>query len=247
MKAFAITDIGRIRQMNQDSVFASAEPVGKLPNLFIVADGMGGHNAGDFASRYTVETIVRSVAESEERNPIRLIRAAIEEANAGVRREAEEHRALAGMGTTVVVTTVVGNFAYTANVGDSRMYLYDGRFRQVTHDHSLVEEMVRLREITREEARYHPDRNIITRAIGMGEKVNMDFFDYKVTPGSTILMCTDGLHGMVEDAEMEAIVERPFSAEEKARRLVEMANAHGGMDNIGVVIVEPDADEEVEC
>ena len=247
MKAYAITDVGRKRNMNQDSVFASAEPVGNLPNLFIVADGMGGHNAGDFASRYTVETIVRSISESGEKNPIRLIRKAIEEANEGVRREAAEHPEMAGMGTTAVVTTVVGNFAYTANVGDSRMYLYDGTLRQVTRDHSLVEEMVRLREITREEARFHPDKNIITRAVGAAEKVNMDFFDYKVTPGSTILMCTDGLTNMVADGEIEGIVEGQLSAEEKARRLVDAANAHGGADNIGVVIVEPDADEEEEC
>ena len=127
------------------------------------------------------------------------------------------------------------------------MYLYNGTLRQVTRDHSLVEEMVRLREITREEARFHPDKNIITRAVGAAEKVNMDFFDYKVTPGSTILMCTDGLTNMVADGEIEGIVEGQLSAEEKARRLVDAANAHGGADNIGVVIVEPDADEEEEC
>ena len=208
MKAYAITDVGRKRNMNQDSVFASAEPVGNLPNLFIVADGMGGHNAGDFASRYTVETIVRSISESGEKNPIRLIRKAIEEANEGVRREAAEHPEMAGMGTTAVVTTVVGNFAYTANVGDSRLYLINDDIVQITRDHS---------------------------------------FDYKVTPGSTILMCTDGLTNMVADGEIEGIVEGQLSAEEKARRLVDAANAHGGADNIGVVIVEPDADEEEEC
>lgn len=233
--------------MNQDSVFASVEPVGNLPNLFIVADGMGGHNAGDFASRYAVETIVRSISESAERNPIRLIRQGIEEANAGILREAGEHAEMAGMGTTVVVTTVIGNFAYTANVGDSRMYLHDDVLRQVTKDHSLVEEMVRLGEITREEARTHRDKNIITRAVGVAEKVSMDFFDYKVTPGSTILMCTDGLTNMVEDAEIEGIVDRPLSVGEKAKILVDAANAHGGLDNIGVVVVEPDADEEEEC
>ena len=143
MKAFALTDVGQKRKINQDSVFASAGPVGNLPNLFIVADGMGGHNAGDFASRYAVNTVREAIAASREQNPVKLIREAIELANQGILDEAARHEEMRGMGTTIVVTTVIGNFAYTANVGDSRLYLYDGELRQITKDHSLVEEMVR--------------------------------------------------------------------------------------------------------
>jgi len=230
--------------MNQDCVFASAEPVGNLPNLFIVADGMGGHNAGDFASRYTVDTIREYIEKSEDHNPVRLIRKAVEAANAGVRKEARENVQMAGMGTTVVVTTVIGNFAYTANVGDSRLYLYDGALQQVTTDHSLVEEMVRMGEITREQARMHPDKNIITRAIGAADTVDIDFFDYKTAPGSTLLMCSDGLFNMVSEGQIAGLIEKPYTCEELARHLIFAANDNGGKDNIAVIVIRPYADEE---
>ncbi|HAE44527.1 MAG TPA: serine/threonine-protein phosphatase, partial [Lachnospiraceae bacterium] len=117
MKTAALTDVGQKRKINQDSVFASAEPVGNLPNLFIVADGMGGHNAGDFASRYAVNTVREAIATSSEQNPVKLIREAIDLANQGILEEASMHEEMRGMGTTIVVTTVVGAYAYTANVG----------------------------------------------------------------------------------------------------------------------------------
>lgn len=158
MIAYALTDVGQKRKINQDSVFASPTPVGNLPNLFIVADGMGGHNAGDFASKYAVNTVREYIAASAEQNPIKLITEAIALANRGILEKAAEHEEMRGMGTTIVVTTVIGHFAYTANVGDSRLYLYDGELVQITKDHSLVEEMVRLGELSEEDARNHPDK-----------------------------------------------------------------------------------------
>ena len=244
MKAFALTDVGQRRKINQDCVYASVEPVGNLPNLFIVADGMGGHKAGDFASRFAVNAVRESIGASQETNPIKLIRDAIELANRGILQESSEHEEMRGMGTTIVVTTIVDRYAYTANVGDSRLYLLGDTLNQITKDHSLVEEMVRLGEITEAEARNHPDKNIITRAVGATPNVDIDFFDYKVEPGGMILMCSDGLSNMVEDEEIRRILRRTISIEEKARVLVETANENGGKDNIAVILVQPDSDEE---
>ena len=244
MKAFALTDVGQRRKINQDCVYASVSPVGNLPNLFIVADGMGGHKAGDFASRFAVNAVRESIGASQETNPIKLIRDAIELANRGILRESDEHEEMRGMGTTIVVTTIIDRYAYTANVGDSRLYLLGDTLKQITKDHSLVEEMVRLGEITEAEARNHPDKNIITRAVGATPNVDIDFFDYKVEPGGMILMCSDGLSNMVEDEDIRRILRRTISIEDKARVLVETANENGGKDNIAVILVEPDSDEE---
>ena len=131
---------------------------------------MGGHNAGDFASRYAINAVREAIEVSPEANPVKLISEAIRLANEGILREAEAHEGMQGMSTTIVVTTILGNYVYTANVGDSRLYLYDGELRQVTRDHSLVEEMVRLGELSEEQAKNHPDRHIITRALGRSHK-----------------------------------------------------------------------------
>jgi protein phosphatase len=243
MKSYSATDVGRKRKINQDSIFASDVPVGNLPNLYIVADGMGGHNAGDFASRFAVNIVREYIAGSREKNPIKLINEAIRLANRGIIRESSEHDELFGMGTTIVVTTVIGDYAYTANVGDSRLYLYDGGLRQITRDHSLVEEMVRLGEISEEDARLHPDRHIITRAVGAAEDVNVDFFDYQLPPDSMILMCSDGLTNMVDDTAIERILGGQSALGEKPDELIDEANRNGGKDNIAVVIIKPDADE----
>jgi len=234
--------------MNQDFVYASEEPVGNLPNLFVVADGMGGHKAGDFASRYTVEVILKSVRMKKEKNPIKIIQTAVETANEKVLAKANSDENLAGMGTTVVVATVINHYIYVANVGDSRLYLIRDKIQQITKDHSLVEEMVRIGEINREQARNHPDKNIITRAVGVRSRVSIDFFDMKLEKEDIILMCSDGLSNMIEDEEIEKIIkdgrgDLPGTALE----LVERANRNGGKDNIAVVLIEPLACEVEEC
>ena len=240
MKSYSATHVGRKRNINQDSIFASDKPVGNLPNLYIVADGMGGHNAGDFASRYAVNTVREFIAGSRERNPIKLINEAIQLANKGIIREASEHREMFGMGTTIVVTTIIEQYAYTANVGDSRLYLLDDKLCQITKDHSLVEEMVRMGEITEEEAKVHPDRHIITRAVGAADEVAVDFFDYQVPPDATILMCSDGLSNMVPDEEIQRILAMPSDLSTKTSDLIDEANENGGKDNIAVILVKPD-------
>lgn len=238
MKTYSITDIGKRRSSNQDFVYASGQPVGNLPNLLIVADGMGGHNAGDLASRYTVESMVDYIEKAEEKRPIPLLSMAIHHANDLVAEKARSDKSLEGMGTTVVAATVQDDCLYVANVGDSRLYLIDQEIEQITRDHSLVEEMIRLGELQRKDARSHPDRNVITRAVGVNSLVKIDFFDMKMESGDRLLLCSDGLTNMVEDQEILYIVKRAASLEEAAQRLVNEANKNGGKDNISVVIAE---------
>ncbi len=242
LKTFSITDIGKRRKLNQDYVYTSERPVGNLPNVFIVADGMGGHNAGDYASKYTVETIVKEIAASFEVNPEKILAHAIEVANEGVIKLASENADMEGMGTTVVVATCMGKYLRVANVGDSRLYVVGEKITQITRDHSLVEEMVRMGGIDRATARNHPDKNIITRAIGASEKVEIDFFDVELKPGDIVLMCSDGLTNMLEDEEIRMILNGQRDIVEKAEELVKAANNNGGKDNIAVVLIEPFAE-----
>lgn len=248
MKTFSVTDVGQRRKMNQDYVFASEQPVGALPNLFIVADGMGGHNAGDYASRFVTNTVKELIENSNETDAVRLIESAVQKSNVLLREEAVKKEELWGMGTTIVVTTIIDGTALTANVGDSRLYLIGAAgMEQITQDHSLVEEMVRLGQLTKEEARMHPDKNIITRAIGASKTVQVDFFEYDLKQGDKVLMCSDGLTNMVEDSDIETIVKKEVSIEERATELIKAANDHGGKDNIAVILVEPDTNEVKEC
>ena len=248
MRVYSATDVGQKRKMNQDYVFVSKDPVGNLPNLFVVADGMGGHNAGDFASSHAVQILVDEIRKDADFNPIKVLRHAIETANMEILERAQQDEALKGMGTTMVVATIVGHYAYVANVGDSRLYLIQGQIRQVTRDHSLVQEMVRMGELKPEEARSHPDKNIITRALGAERTVDIDFFDLKMEPDSTILMCSDGLSNMVEDSKIEEIIlDKTEELPRKGEELLEEANRNGGKDNIAVILVEPFTNEVDKC
>ena len=243
MRIYSATDVGQKRKMNQDYVFASEGPVGNLPNLFTVADGMGGHNAGDYASSHAVRILVDEIREDADYNPVKVIRHAIETANTEIRNRAQEDENLRGMGTTMVVATIVDQYAYVANVGDSRLYVIQDGIHQITRDHSLVQEMVKMGEISEEEARNHPDKNIITRAIGVKENVEPDIYEYRLKKGDIILMCTDGLSNMVEDEDMFNIVKGSRDVVEAVQMLIEKANSNGGRDNIGVIVAEPLADE----
>lgn len=243
MKTFSKTDIGMVREVNQDYVFVSDLPVGKLPNLFIVADGMGGHKAGEFASRFTVEVVKDELAKSTEEGPEAMIRQAITSANQRLLETAKQDSKLEGMGTTLVVATVIERTLYFANVGDSRLYLLNNDIKQVSKDHSLVQEMVRLGGIKQEDAKNHPDKNIITRAIGAKEQVEVDFYEYRLKKGDIVLMCTDGLSNMVEDTEILHIVKGSRDIVEAVEGLINKANENGGKDNIGIVAVDAFADE----
>ena len=247
MKTFSVTDVGQIRQVNQDYIYTSEQPIGNLPNLFVVADGMGGHNAGDFASSFAVRVLVESVNQDMNFNPIKIIRSAIETANEQLLEQASKNEELKGMGTTIVVATVVGRYVYVANVGDSRLYVAGDKMEQVTRDHSLVGEMIRMGELSEAQARSHPDRNIITRALGTGPDVAIDFFDVKLEDNARIIMCSDGLSGMLTDDEIFETLTSCRDGEDPAKALMHRANDNGGRDNIAVIVVEPFKKEVREC
>ncbi|MCI7493036.1 MAG: Stp1/IreP family PP2C-type Ser/Thr phosphatase [Lachnobacterium sp.] len=239
MKTFSITDTGVTREMNQDYYFATDTNLGNLPNLFIVADGMGGHKAGDYASRHTIERVVASISRNSSEEPVTIIQEAISKANELLVAESNEDETKSGMGTTLVIATLVGDKLIVANVGDSRLYVISDMVRQITRDHSLVDEMVRLGELNPSEARSHPDKNIITRAIGAQKDVKADFFEVELAKDDYVLMCTDGLTNMVRDEEILDIVRSEKEPEAIAHKLVRMANNNGGRDNITVTIIKP--------
>lgn len=238
MRATAITDIGRTRAVNQDYIYTSVDSVGCLPNLFIVADGMGGHKAGDTASRYTVETLKQLLSQSAGEEPILVIDRSIKKVNTMLIGKASESEDYQGMGTTLVLASVFGNVLRVANVGDSRLYVIDDDITQITRDHSLVEEMVQAGQLSRSEARTHAKKNVITRAIGGEQQVEPEMFSVDLKPDSKILMCSDGLCNMLEDDEILNIVKLNRNIDDAARALVDKANENGGKDNISVIIVE---------
>ena len=238
MKAFAATDVGKVRKVNQDCVFSSTVPVGCLPNLFIVADGMGGHKAGDIASRLTVDSVVDKLSKVNSKDYISVITDTIIKVNKEVIDKAAESQDYAGMGTTLVVATVFDNILKVANVGDSRLYVIGEDIIQITRDHSLVEEMVINGQLDRADARVDKRKNIITRAIGGESKVEAEMFSVELKPKDKILMCSDGLSNMVDDTEILEIINREPDIEKAARMLIDAANENGGKDNISVVIVE---------
>ena len=239
MEAFALTDVGIERKINQDYVYFTLKQTGHLPNLFIVADGMGGHKAGDVASRYTVDEFVSLIENATEKDDITVISEAVTKVNTMLLEKAKESPDYTGMGTTLVVATIKDEMLRVANVGDSRLYVIgtDG-IRQITRDHSLVEEMVLAGQLSKSEARTHARKNVITRAIGGEEQVEPEMFSIDLKENSKILMCSDGLTNMLEDAEILSIVRNNANIEDAARLLIDRANENGGKDNISVIIVE---------
>lgn len=239
MKTHAVTDIGLSRTENQDCFYTTEMPIGNLPNLFLVADGMGGHVGGKCASHKAIQTVVDTVKELTEENPGKILECSMLRANEEVMKEALVQN-MEGMGTTMVAACIIGGKMYVANVGDSRLYMVKpGEIRQITKDHSLVEEMVRLGELNPDNARTHQKKNVITRAIGMSDELKVDVFEVDIEEESQILMCSDGLTNMVDDEMIRMIVNSQRDVIERAERLIEEANKNGGKDNITVVVIEP--------
>lgn len=239
MKSFSITDVGKIRKINQDYVYKTDDTIGSLDNLYIVADGMGGHQAGDYASKFTVEHLRDAIGLRTDNNPAQLVEQSIIETNNQLYEESRRSPELADMGTTVIAATVRENVLYFANVGDSRLYLINNGIKQLSIDHSFVEELVRLGGLKSEDARNHPEKNKITRAIGTQQNVEVDTYEYRLCEGDIVLMCTDGLTNMVPDDEIYEIVQGSRDLVEAVIRLVNIANEYGGNDNIGVILFEP--------
>lgn len=224
------TDVGKVRANNQDAPIVSE----KL-RLYGVADGMGGHKGGEVASTSARDDLLR---ELEGKTPsVATLSSAIEEVNRQIYHQQEHDDALTGMGTTLSVLWMSDNFVYIGHVGDSRVYLLrDGEFKQMTLGHSLVEQLVREGVLTEEEAQNHPMRNIITRAIGTDESVEVDVVVEERRKGDLWLACSDGLHGLVDDRQMRDAL-RQYAPEKAADVLLKAALDAGGRDNVTLVIV----------
>ena len=244
MKAIALTDRGMVRPNNEDTVYCSVQQVGELPNLFVVADGMGGEQAGDEASRLAVSELIRQIEADKRSNAVDVLRHAISNINLIIYMEACSKEEMTGMGTTLVSAVIDHGTLYIANIGDSRLYLIRDSIRQLTHDHSYVEEMVSRGRMLKGSDDYKKNRNILTRALGTQQKITADFFDEELKAGDRILLCTDGLTNLLEDEEIFTVIRYTSSLQDAAERLVKMANDHGGTDNISVVLIDYDGSEE---
>lgn len=243
MISYGKTDIGMTRSVNQDSIFFLDKSIGNLPNLYIVADGMGGHRAGDYASAHAVSWFVEYVKECQYKNPITILKTGIAKINDMLLKQASENSELKGMGTTFVAAVLLEDKMYVANIGDSRLYVMGEEARQITLDHSLVEELIRTGQLDRRKVRFHPEKNIITRALGTGNEAVPDFFEIVLQENEKVLLCSDGLTNMVEDDEIRDIVMQKEFVNKICDQLIERANYYGGKDNIGVVVVEQTLNE----
>jgi PPM family protein phosphatase len=241
MEFYARTDKGRRRKMNQDYVFASDRAVGNFPNLFLLADGMGGHKAGDYASRYLVEGLRHYVEKAEPGPLVRVLENGIAALNGELYQLSLQHEELSGMGTTLVAAVVdEDGILNVANIGDSRAYLIRGNtIRQITRDHSYVEEMVEKGYMRRGSEDYLQSRNIITRAVGVQQRVHADFFELELSEGDFLLMCSDGLSNMADNESILNVVQDASSVQAKVEALIDLANLNGGRDNIGVILLDP--------
>ncbi len=233
-----LTDKGLVRENNQDTVLCSKEQVGCLPNLFIVADGMGGHKGGEHASKKAVECFIERIKNTHAPTLIGRIKESISYANDSLLKDAEADPELVGMGTTFVMSTVIDDVLYVANIGDSRLYLVNDDIRQITTDHSLVQEMVDQGTIKKEDARFHPKKNVITRALGTEMNIDPDCFEVPLKKDDTVLMCSDGLSNMMDDVEIKEIIrENGNDINTSCEKLLKLAYDNGGKDNISILLV----------
>lgn len=236
------TDIGRKRKTNQDSYFLSLEK-----KLFVVADGMGGHNGGDIASQMAVQELPKYVIENQTMEPVPLMTGSIKESNRAIKNFGETHPELVGMGTTIVGFYFRGQNIYVANVGDSRAYLINNKkIFQLTRDHSLVQEKLNYGVYNREQAALDPQKNVLVRTVGFEDDVEVDVFVYKVVKNDIFFICSDGLHGKVSDEDMLYIINKLIPepalattavAEKVIQALIDQANENGGQDNITAILV----------
>ena len=248
IEAYGRTDVGRRRKVNEDSLLVSPET-----SLYAVCDGMGGHNAGEVASRMAIETIsafiTRSAVEKEITWPWGLdaslsfdanrLKTAIRLANARVFQAADNREELTGMGTTVVTALVSGDTMTIGSAGDSRCYLVrGGELKQLTRDDSWVSAALGEGILNSDDVERHPLRNVITKAVGARDAIDLDVLEHDLKPGDLVMLCSDGLHGMINDQEITRILQAaPGSLEEASAQLVEAANEAGGRDNITVVLL----------
>lgn len=236
------TDIGRKRKTNQDSLH-----VGMENKIFVVADGMGGHNGGDIASQMAVKLLPEFLVKNLSKDPVVLLTESIAESNRAIKNFGENNPELAGMGTTIVSFYFKGQNIYIGNVGDSRAYLINQkRIFQLSKDHSLVQEKLNYGVYNREQAALDPQKNVLVRTVGFEEDVEVDIFVYKVNRNDIFLCCSDGLHGKISDEDIVYIINQQIpdpsiatqaDADKVIKTLIDLANENGGQDNITAILV----------
>lgn len=241
MVVYAMTDTGNVRENNEDSYFVSKD---RNLNLFLVADGMGGCNGGEIASKYAVESVVNFFNENYDKvnkdseSIKKFIISSMEFANKIVFHKSFSNLNLTGMGTTLTLLLIENGNYYIGHIGDSRAYMIrDEKITQLTEDHSYVEELVKMGKITEKEARIHPQKNIITRALGIDEKVDIDIFSGKTLINDIYFLCTDGLTNMVDDEHIYKEFTSNESIDQACNNLVKIAKLNGGYDNITIVAI----------
>lgn len=238
MKFFAKTDLGKIRQVNQDYYIAENRKVGIFPNLFIVADGVGSNRDSAFASKHCSSFVLDQISLSKPGADIKdELAKAYRLANADLVYRIMANPKYKGMGTTMVCATVVNDKAIVANVGDSRCYHISNDIRQITRDHSIAEELVNENAIERGSEKYKELKSQLSRAFGAGKKIEPDFFEVDLRMGDYLLLCTDGLSNMVDDDTIYEIVNKDTTIESKVDELVDEANKNGGRDNIAIILI----------
>ena len=244
MHAIGLTAIGLVRSHNEDTIFYTTEPIGPLPNLFIVADGMGGHSAGEVASEKSVEysrSFIQDATGEQSAEAIMdiLVTSAIHANNRVYNLALSDPAVYFGMGTTFSACAVVGDTLAVAHIGDSRIYTIspDG-IRQITTDHTYVEELVQSGNITREEARTHPRRNVLTRVLGCDPFVSTDGFLCELKGINHVILCSDGLTDMLTDEQIMEYASQNVPLDTRANALIDAANREGGKDNISAIIID---------
>ena len=235
------TDIGRKRKTNQDSIYLDSEY-----NFFAVADGMGGHNGGDIASQISVDFMPTFLKNNKNLEPQSLMKNMIQNINKAILKKAEENPELHGMGTTIAAFMFSGPQLVIGNVGDSRVYLVNNNnIYQLTRDHSFVQEKLNLGIYSREEAAKDPQKNVLVRSVGFEADLQVDIFHYRICKNDIFLICSDGLHGKVSDADILQIIQKHISdsssckqgeVEKAVNELIQQANENGGQDNISVIL-----------
>ena len=247
MYAKGLTDVGKTRNQNQDAIFYSAEQVGPLPNLCIVADGMGGHNAGEVASKTAINCMRDYILDFnadvawfiQPDDYLDLMINAAQSAGKAVNKMAEGNPNMAGMGTTLTACVVADGKITIAHIGDSRVYaVSQDNIKQLTTDHTYVQGLLMYGKITAEEARVHPKRHVITRALGIADTCEIDGYVIPLDDTKTIMLCSDGLSNMIEDDELKQIINSAGYAEDRVQVLVDEANNKGGLDNISAILVD---------
>ncbi len=239
MDYYKATDIGNFRQTNEDFLFSDGK-------LFVVADGMGGHNAGEVASRKATEVFksdfyqyLENEIDPDPKTIEKVMGLSIDSANNSVYKDSISDPSLSGMGTTLTVCYMVKQTAYVGHAGDSRLYLKRGKeLRLKTRDHTLVGELYRNGKISAEQAFSHPKKNILTNVIGNTEHINSDVFSFELEPKDVLLLCTDGLNAMLTDKQINKIMENSRSLEDMGQKLIRQAKKKGGLDNITLILIQ---------